>query len=49
MVDKIALAQFIADTVFVFAYDLAGAVIAFSVILRLILHFAGIFKRSKFL
>jgi hypothetical protein len=42
--DKLALANFISETAFVFVYEIAGAVIAISVLLILILRFKRIFK-----
>lgn len=37
--DKVAVANFIAETAFAYAYEIAGAVIGFSIILILIILF----------
>lgn len=37
--DKVAVANFIAETAFAYAYEIAGAVIAFSVILIFLILF----------
>lgn len=39
MVDNVAVANFIVETAFVFAYQVAGAVIAISVLLMVLLLF----------
>jgi hypothetical protein len=48
-IDTVALADFIAGTAFVFAYQIAGAVIAFSILLELILFFKNIWNRRSFI
>ena len=51
--DKIAVANFITETAFAYAYHIAGAVLAFSIVLMLTISFRdrlldfGSFERGK--
>lgn len=49
MVDKMALAQFIADTAFMYTYDIVGAVMAFTIVLQIVFFFVRIFRHRSFL
>lgn len=47
MIDTTALAQFISETAFVFSYQIAGAVIAFTFILNIIFFFTRVVRQKR--